>query len=58
MEFIRRKWNTIGVIAILLTGVGAAVSVARPHAVADGGLGAEWQCSRTLFIVTCSHSAR
>jgi hypothetical protein len=57
MDFIWRKSRTLCVIALLLIGAGTAIAVARPHAVTDPSLGAEWQCSRILFVVTCSHSA-
>jgi hypothetical protein len=54
MEFIWRRWRMLGVVALLLTVAGSAIA-ARPHTVASSGLGAEWQCSRTLFVLTCSH---
>jgi len=55
MQFNWRGWRTLGVIALLLT-VAGTVAAARPHAVtAHSGLGAEWQCSRTLFVLTCSN---
>jgi hypothetical protein len=54
MEFIWRRSRTLGVIILLLTAAGIAMAVARPHAFINPGLGAEWQCSRTLFVVTCS----
>ena len=58
MDFIWRKLRTLGVMALLLITAGIAIAIARPHALIDRGLGAEWQCSRTLFIITCSHSTR
>jgi hypothetical protein len=58
MDFIWRKLRTLGVMALLLITAGMAIAIARPHALIDPGLGAEWQCSRTLFIITCSHSTR
>ena len=57
MEFIRRKSKTLGVMALLLILGGSAIAAARPHAVTNPVLGAEWQCSRTLFVlISCSHS--
>jgi hypothetical protein len=56
MEFIWRRSRTLGLIALLLTVAGTAIAVARPHSVTNPGLSSEWQCSRTLFVVTCSHS--
>ena len=58
MEFVWQRARALAAIALLLTGAGTVIAVARPHAVTDAGLGAEWQCSRTLFVVSCSHSAR
>ena len=58
MDFIWQMSRTLGVIALLLTVAGTAIAVARPNAVTNPGLGAEWQCSRTLFVLTCSHSMR
>ena len=58
MEFSWRRSRTLGVIALLLTITIAAIAAARPHAVTNPGLGAEWQCSRTLFVLTCAHPAR
>ena len=54
MEFVWRRSRTFGVITLLLTAAGIAMAVARPHAFINPSLGAEWQCSRTLFVVTCS----
>jgi len=55
MEFILRRSKMLGVIALLLTAAGIAIAAARPHAVTNSGLGAEWQCSRALFVLSCSH---
>jgi hypothetical protein len=57
MEFIWRGWKMLVVMALLLTVGSIAMAAARPHAVTIPVLGAEWQCSRTLFVLTsCSHS--
>jgi hypothetical protein len=44
----------LGVMALVLT-VAGGVAALRPHAVTNPVLGAEWQCSHTLFVLTCSH---
>ena len=58
MDFIWRKLRTLGVMALLLITAGIAIAIARPHALINPGLGAKWQCSRTLFVTICSHSTR
>jgi len=58
MDFIWRKLRTLGVMALLFITAGIAIAIARPYALINPGLGAEWQCSRTLFVTTCSHSTR
>jgi hypothetical protein len=42
-------------IAIVILFGAAAITVARPHAISEPILGANWQCSRAAFVVTCSH---
>jgi hypothetical protein len=44
----------LGVIALVLTAAGGVAAV-RPHPVTNPVLGAEWQCSHTLFVLTCTH---
>jgi hypothetical protein len=57
MEFIRRRSKLLGVMALLLTVGGIAIAAGRPRAVTIPVLGAEWQCSRTLLVLTsCSRS--
>ena len=58
MDFIWRRSRTLGVMALVLTVAGISIAVARPHSFINPDLGAEWQCSRSLFVVTCSHSTR
>jgi hypothetical protein len=58
MEVIWQRARTLTTIVLLLAGTGIAIAVAHLRAVTDSGLGAEWQCSRTLFVVSCSHSSR
>lgn len=43
-------------LVVILIGSGGVLAIARPHAVSDPVLGLGWQCSRTAFIVTCSHA--
>jgi hypothetical protein len=53
-------WQRSGIIAIavvIVLGAGA-IGLARPHPISEPVLGTEWQCSRTLFVLTCSHSTR
>ena len=44
----------LGVVAVVLT-VAGGIEAVRPRAVTNPVLGAEWQCSHTLFVMTCSH---
>ena len=58
MEFSWQRLRIIAVTGVVLIGCGSAIAVGRPHAVSDPILGADWQCSRTVFAVTCSHAVR
>ena len=58
MDFIWRRLRTFGVMVLLFIATGTAIAVAHPNAFFNPGLGAEWQCSRTLIVVTCSHSTK
>jgi hypothetical protein len=58
MDFIRRRSRTLGVMALVLTVAGISIAVARPRSFISPDLGAEWRCSRSLFVVTCSNSTR
>ena len=50
-----KRSGTLAVVAIAL--VAAAIGVGHPRDVSEPLLGAEWQCTRTAFIVTtCSES--
>jgi hypothetical protein len=55
MEFIWQRSRMIAIAVVFLLGAGAAIAVARPHATSEPMLGAEWQCSRAVFVVTCTH---
>jgi hypothetical protein len=41
-------------IAVVVLGAGA-IALARPHPISEPVLGAEWQCSRAAFVVSCNH---
>jgi hypothetical protein len=58
MDFIWQRSRTLGIIALVLTVTGISIAVARPHSFINPDLGAEWQCSHTLFVLACSHSTR
>ena len=56
MKFIWRRRRTLAIAAVAMA-AGAALFAGRPHVVYEPLLGAEWQCTRTAFLVTtCSHS--
>jgi hypothetical protein len=55
MDFIWRRSRMLGAIALILTVAGISMVVARPHSFTNPNLGAEWQCNRSLFVLTCSH---
>ena len=48
----QRSSIAIAVVSVLGAGV---VALARPYPVSEPVLGAEWQCSRAAFIVSCNH---
>lgn len=49
-------WKKSRLLTVLLLLIGSAVAV-RPRSVSPQMLGAEWQCTRTAFVLTtCSHS--
>ena len=54
MKVIWQRSRMISIAIVILLGA-AAITVARPHAISEPILGANWQCSRTAFVVTCSH---
>ena len=42
-------------LALTMIALACAVDLARPRAIADSGMSAEWQCSKTAgFLVTCA----
>jgi hypothetical protein len=58
MDFIWRRSRTLGAMALVLMIAGISIAIARPHSFVNPDLGAEWQCSRSLFVLTCPHSTR
>jgi hypothetical protein len=53
---MRTVWQRSTLMAIVVVLVlGAGIALARPHPIAEPALGAEWQCSRAAFVVTCNH---
>jgi hypothetical protein len=53
MEFIWQR-SSIAIAIVIVLGA-CAIAVARPRSISEPVLGTEWQCSRTAFVVTCSH---
>ena len=58
MKFIWQRPRTFVVAAVAIAAAAAAVAIGgRPQVVTEPLLGAEWECSRTAFLVTsCSPS--
>ena len=50
-----RNGKAFLVIALVLVGAAAAVSLAYPTPVPSPQLGADWQCHRSVGIVTTCH---
>lgn len=54
------SWTTsrmFALTAVVLAAAGATMAIATPLKVIEPTLGKDWQCSRTLLLVTtCSHS--
>jgi hypothetical protein len=55
------NWTTsrlFALTAVVLVAAGAAMTIGTPRGVFEPTLGHDWQCSRTLLLVTtCSHSS-
>lgn len=56
MKISWQRSTRLAIAVVLLIGSGGVLAIARPHAVSDPVLGLDWQCTRTAFIVTCSHA--
>jgi hypothetical protein len=54
MEFIWQRSSIIALAVVIVLGAGI-IALARPHPISEPALGAEWQCSRAAFVVTCNH---
>ncbi|TYL83908.1 hypothetical protein FXB40_45760 [Bradyrhizobium rifense] len=54
-------WTTsrmFALTAVVLVAAGATMAIGTPRGVFEPTLGQDWQCSRTLVLVTtCSHSS-
>ena len=46
------------VATLACAAVFASVALAYPRTVSSSALGAEWQCSKALFMTTCSRVSR
>jgi hypothetical protein len=58
MKFIWQRPRTLAIAAVVMVAAGAAAAVGGPRLVSEPLLGTEWQCSRTVFLVTtCSQSS-
>ena len=55
-------WTTsrlFALTAVVLLAAGATMAIGTPRGVFEPTLGQEWQCSRTLLLVTtCSHATK
>jgi hypothetical protein len=54
MRSVWQRSRMIAITAVIVLGTGA-IALARPHPVSEPALGAEWQCSRAAFVVSCHH---
>jgi hypothetical protein len=52
MTFSRQNLRAVAIAAATVILAGVAVGLARPRPIESAVLGAEWQCSRTAFVVT------
>ena len=59
---MKLNWTTsrlFAVTAVVLAAAGATMAIGTPRGVVEPKLGQDWQCSRTmLLLTTCSHSAK
>ena len=47
-------WQRSSIAIAIVLGAGA-IALARPHPISEPVLGTKWQCSRAVFVVTCTH---
>jgi hypothetical protein len=50
----KRRVFAISVVALAATAAALSVALAYPQPFADPLLGSGWQCSRTLFLTSCT----
>lgn len=59
MQFNWTTSRTLALTAVLLVAAGTTMAIGTPRGVFEPTLGQDWQCSRTMLLVTtCSHSAK
>ena len=51
-KFVRQGSRILAIAAVALVAAGVAIAVGHPQEVAEPILGNEWQCSRTVLLVT------
>jgi hypothetical protein len=58
---MKANWTTsrlFALTAVVLVAAGTIMAIGTSRGVTDPMLGPDWQCSRTLLLVTaCSHSS-
>ena len=52
MTFFRLSLKALAITFATVALAGVAIVLARPKPIESAMLGAEWQCSRTAFVVT------
>jgi len=52
MTFFRLNLRALAITIATVALAGVAIALARPRPIENALLGAEWQCSRTAFVVT------
>ena len=59
MEFDWTTSRMLALTAVLLVAAGAIIAIGTPRRVFEPTLGQDWQCSRSMLLMTtCSHIAR
>ncbi|MGY4413205.1 hypothetical protein ACVWW4_004941 [Bradyrhizobium sp. LB7.1] len=57
MKWRLTTYQLLAVTAVVLVATGATMAIGTPREVFEPTLGQDWQCGRTLLVVTtCSHS--
>jgi hypothetical protein len=51
-KFVRQRSRILAIAAVALVAAGVAIAVGHPQEVPEPILGNEWQCSRTVLLVT------